>query len=233
MPSGPCTRALAVALAVGAGAVLLAGCASQDTRGDELLLTALQARLPGRYDNSAQVRADTQSATTPPHPGMSLLIAPANAALIGKTVYYVRETEAGNPQHVLSQSIWVLGRTTDVHGRQDEIEQHVYLFKEPQRWIHVGEQPELLESMLPQDLQQLPGCELLWTRKETDYLARRKSENCVPLGRAEGMLLEQRIELRDNQLALQLQQVGPDGTLDMAAAQPEPLFRFVRRGAAN
>ncbi len=224
---------LRTALAIASGAIVLTACASQDTRGDELLLSALQARLPGRYDNSAQVRADGQSTATPPHLGINLLIAPANAALIGKTVYYVRETEAQDPQHVLSQSIWVLGRTTDVHGRQDEIEQHVYLFKEPKRWIHVGDQPELLESMLPQDLQQLPGCELLWTRQEAVYQARRKSQTCSPLGRAEGVLLEQRIELRDNQLALQLQQVGADGTLDMAAAQPDPLFRFVRRGAAN
>jgi len=223
-------------LKAGAALVLLAlaGCGMQQSRRDDQVMAALQARLPGRYDNGAQVRSDAQSGAAQAHPAVSLLIMPANAAFIGKTVYFVRENETGDPRHVLSESIWVLGRTTDVHGKQQQqIEQHVYLFKEPQRWVNAGEQPELLESMLPQDLQQLPGCELIWTRRDADYIAQRPSNGCSPVTKSEGMMLEQRLELHENELAVQQQQMGAEGLLDVTDVHADPFLRFVRRGAAN
>jgi CpeT/CpcT family protein DUF1001 len=215
----------------------LAGCGAgpRNTRGNDQLMTLLQAKLPGRYDNAAQVRTDAQAGTPQAHAAMTLLIAPAYADLVGKTSYYVRETDTGDPRHVLSQSIWVLGRTTDAHGKQERLEMHIYLFKEPQRWTQVGEDPELLQSLLPQDLQRLPGCELTWSHKDKDpvYIAQRNSQNCAPVTKAEGMLLEQRIELRDNQLALQQQQISADGLVDVTDPQTDAFFRFVHRGAAN
>ena len=54
-------------------------------------------------------------------PPLDLLIAPADAALIGKTTYYVRETPAGEPRRVLSQYIWVFGRTVEVHSKASDM----------------------------------------------------------------------------------------------------------------
>jgi CpeT/CpcT family (DUF1001) len=227
-------RYTALLAVIAAAAVpLLSGCADQKKKKDEVPLMELQVRLPGRYDNAAQVRDDTRSGVVEPHAALDLLVAPAKADLVGKASYYVRETAHGDPRRVLSQRIWVFGHTTDAHSKDERIEQHIYLFKEPQRWVHVGEEPELLESLLPEDLVQLPGCELIWTKKDTAFIAHRKAENCSPAGRSEGLLLEQRMELRENQLALQEQQVGPDGLIDVSASLADPFYRFVRRGAAN
>jgi CpeT/CpcT family (DUF1001) len=229
------SAAMAAAMAMLALATLtLAGCAAHKANArDEKVLDELRTRLPGRYDNAAQAHADLRLGVNGPHESLNLLIAPANASLIGKIAYYVRESAGDDPNRVFSQRIWVLGHALDLHTKEPLVEQRIYLFKEPQRWVHVGENPELLQSLVPEDLQQLPGCELIWKKRESIFEAHRKSEDCSPAAKYEGLLLEQRIELRENQLALAAQQVGPEGLLPLSSAQEDPFYRFVRRGSAN
>jgi len=230
-------------LAILAVALGIVGCGGEPTKPADDALAALQTRLPGRYDNAAQVRSDTRAGVAEAQPPIDLLIVNANAALIGKTTYYVRQTPSGNPRRVLSQYIWVFGRTVetramrddkDEHGKPKEyLEQHVYVFKEPQRWLRAGEQPEMLESLLPDDLQRLTGCELLWTRNDTGFTAERRTVNCEPESKSEGQLIEQKIELRDSHLSLLEQQISPDGLLAAPAGQSDPYYRFVRHGVSN
>jgi hypothetical protein len=241
---------LAGRLLVIAGATLslAAQCAQRQDKADDAAMTLLQARLPGRYDNVAQARAEARSGSGVTLPAIDLLIMPANAALIGKATFYVRETAAGDPQRVLSQYIWVFGRAVEVHPKgekapkpvdkdgkekEEHLEQHIYLFKEPHRWLQVGEQPELLEALLPSDLDRLTGCDLLWTTKESGFVAERRSTTCSPALKSEGQQLEQKIELKDNNLAMFEQQITADGLVDAPASPSDPEYRFTRRGAAK
>ena len=238
-----------VSLALLLSTLALAGCSEpQPKKVEDAALKELQARLPGRYDNATQVRLDERTGAAVPQPAIDLLIAPADAAFIGNTVFYVRETSSGDARRVLSQYIWVFGRTVEIHnkaahsGKSDpgaadanagSLEQHIYQFKEPQRWVHVGEQPEVLESLLPQDLQRLTGCELLWIRSDKGFTAERHSTNCDPQVKSEGQLIEQKAELSDTRLSLLEQQITPDGLIDAPAGSSDPYYRFVRRGSAN
>jgi hypothetical protein len=227
-------RVLALSLALFVGALACGGCAGQKVdKRTQVPLEELQRRLPGRYDNASQAHSDSQAGVSVPHEALSLLIAPANAALVGKAAYYVRETAADDPHRVLSQRIWVLGHAVDLHTKEPLVEQRIYLFKEPQRWLHVADEPELLQSLMPEDLQQMPGCDLIWKRRDSTFDAHRRTEDCSPAAASEGLLLEQRIELRENQLSMVVQQVGPDGLLPVSGAQEDPFYRFVRRGSAN
>src|ERR1017187_1866332 len=61
----------------------------------------------------------------------------------------------------------------------------------------------------------------------------RQTAAADPGRHSQGLLLEQRIELRENQLAVVDQQVGPDGLLALSGSQEDPFYRFVRRGDAN
>jgi hypothetical protein len=131
------------------------------------------------------------------------------------------------------------------------VEQRIYLFKEPQRWLDVSDAPELLQALMPEDLRQLSGCELLWSKVggsdkagsdkagsdkagsdkvASDYEAHRKSDSCHPASRSEGLLIEQRFELHGDRLSLIEQQVGPDGLVELSGSQVEPFYRFERRG---
>ena len=227
---------------------LAAQCAQRQDKADDAAMMLLQARLPGRYDNVAQARAEARSGSGVTLPAIDLLILPANAALIGKATFYVRETATGDPQRVLSQYIWVFGRAIEVHRKgeketrpadkeghekEEHLEQHIYLFKEPQRWLRVGDQPELLESLLPSDLDRLTGCDLLWTTRESGFVAERHSTTCSPAVKSEGQQIEQKIELKDNNLTLLEQQITADGLVDAPASPSDPQYRFVRRGAAK
>jgi hypothetical protein len=244
------TLRLAGRLLVIAGATLslAAQCAQRQDKAEDAAMALLQARLPGRYDNVAQARAEARSGSGITLPAIDLLILPANAALIGKATFYVRETAAGNPQRVLSQYIWVFGRAIEVHRKgekqappvdkdghekEEHLEQHIYLFKEPHRWLHVGEQPELLESLLPSDLDRLVGCDLLWTTRESGFVAERHSTTCSPSMKSEGQQLEQALELKDNNLGVLEQQITVDGLVDAPASPSDAYYRFVRRGAAK
>src|ERR1700689_4522714 len=74
--------ALAVAFA-------LAGCASQQQRNQEQQLKLLVAALPGEYDNTVQVQADTRAGVQPAHAPLALTVYKFKNALIGANVLYV------------------------------------------------------------------------------------------------------------------------------------------------
>jgi len=227
---GPALAALALAL----GALALQGCAAgKQSRGADAQFTQLQKMLPGHYDNEAQISSDARTGVAGAHAPVDLLILPANAALIGKATYYVRESAPDDPRRVLSQRIWVFGRAVDVHTKKPYIEQRIYLFKEPQRWLDVVDDPELLQSLLPADIQQLAGCELIWSKNGDDFEAHRQSQSCRPSSRSAGLLVEQRFELHENRLAMIQQQVGRDGLLELSGNEVEPFYLFDRRAAAN
>jgi len=226
------------------GALLLQGCASgRGSASGDAQFAQLQKELPGHYDNAAQISADARAGAAGAHAPLDLLILPANAALIGKAAYYVRQTVGGDSRRVLSQRLWVFGRAVDVHTKTPYIEQRIYVFKEPLRWLDVVDDPELLQSLLPQDIQQLTGCELIWSRADgndrgkgkgnSDFVAHRQSDSCRPSAKSAGLLLEQRFELHENRLALIQQQIGPDGLLELSGNDVEPFYLFERRAAAN
>jgi hypothetical protein len=217
-----------------AGALGLSGCAGfTQARAEDAQFAALKKALPGHYDNASQVSADERAGRPGAHAAVDLLIMPADAAMIGTAVFYVRQSSTTDARRVLSQRIWVLGRAEDVHTKKPYTEQHLYVFKEPQRWLDVEDEPELLQSLLPQDLRQLTGCELLWSQSGADFEAHRKAESCRPAARSEGLLVEQRFELHGEHLALIQQQVGADGLLELSGSAVEPFYRFERRGGAN
>ena len=235
--------ALPALTALALGTLALEGCASMaQSRAEDAQFTALQKLLPGRYDNATQVSADARAGAAGAHAAVDLVIVRADADLIGKAVFYVRQSASNNSQRVLSQRVWVLGRAQEVKTKVSHVEQRIYLFKEPQRWLDVTEEPELLQSLLPQDLRQLSGCELLWSKvggdkagkdKEkvaSDYEAHRKSDSCHPASRSEGLLIEQRFELHGDRLSLIEQQIGPDGLVELSGSDVEPFYRFERRG---
>jgi hypothetical protein len=237
-PGAACLAALA---ALALGALGLEGCASmKQSRAEDAQFTALQKLLPGRYDNASQVSADARAGAAGAHAAIELVIVRADADLIGKAVFYVRQSAANDPQRVLSQRIWVLGRAQEVRTKVSHVEQRIYLFKEPQRWLDVGDAPELLQALMPEDLRQLSGCELLWSKVgadkagsdkvASDYEAHRKADSCHPASRSEGLLIEQRFELHGDRLSLIEQQVGPDGLVELSGSQVEPFYRFERRG---
>jgi hypothetical protein len=223
------TRVLLPGLLSLAG-LALAGCAGHDRR-PPLKLETLAARLPGTYDNAAQVAQDLTHGAASPHLALTLRVAPAPAFVVSNNAYYVRETIAADPRRVLSQRLWTLSEDP----KHQRILQTMYVFKEPGRWARAVEEPEMLVSLTPDDLEPLQGCELAWT--ETDGLLRAvaATDHCRPEALKEGMLLEQRVTIRGDELSLGEAEVGADGKVAGPALFDSDVdfYRFVRRTSAS
>jgi hypothetical protein len=195
--------------------------AHNDKKKEEADFVALLKLLPGEYDNLSQTDSEGES---PQHVSVLLSIKPLDAGTIGKLVMFVHESAVNDPRRVLAQRIWMIEKT-----KEHQIIQRVFLFKEPQRWVHAADDPLVLRSLLPDDLSQLSGCELVWTKTGTGYAAAVRSEACRPGGSSEGLLIETGAELSGDDLILNEQQAGRGGRLP-AQSDPASVYHFQRRG---
>ncbi|MGH8142413.1 MAG: CpcT/CpeT family chromophore lyase [Steroidobacteraceae bacterium] len=239
-------RVMAMALATAA----LLGCATQ-ARHQQAALDELKAALPGEYDNAGQQSQGPRAAPVLP---VMLSIVTAPAQLIGDNVFFVRETAADNARLVLSQSVWTL----TFEPKQARIVQRSYLLKDPRRWLGAAQNPDLLVSMLPQDLRPLPSCDLVWTQTATGFettgapaLPRARAASargahartaatsattsatgasgCRPGPQAQGIWIEQSAQLNGRQLTLTERRTAADGALERSGA---PLSLVLQRGAS-
>lgn len=206
-------------------AVLLASCAGGSERRQAQALSSLQHALAGTYSSTAGGSAADTAVT--------LSISPITAQLIGDAVYFVRETPADNEQLVLWQGIWTLAPQAagagDHNKGQVSIVQHSFLFKDPRRWADAVNDPDLLASVLPQDLQALPGCDLTWRHTDSGYETADVARSCRPGARAKGLWTILQARLQDGELSLTERRVEESGALDLGGA---PLSMHLSRAGA-
>jgi len=197
-----------------------AGCAAHHHASQQRKdLDQLARKLPGQYDNRAQAQLD------PSDVAVDLLISPLQSTLFGDKAFYVRESVADDPRRVLGQRMWMFAQDKD-----GKILQLVYLFKDPQRWLELTDEPDLLLSLLPADMLPLASCSLIWSKSESGYEAVNKSASCQPGKKADGALIEQSMALHGDELTITAQQTDADGRLQANAGAPST-YRFERRGA--
>jgi CpeT/CpcT family (DUF1001) len=202
--------------------LLLAGCTTEATK-RQLEFDKLVKSLPGQYDNRAQAKGDASGE----HAAVALLIRPVDALAVGKIVMFVRETAADDPRRILAQHIW----TFDM-DKNNRLVQTIYLFKEPQRWVHAADDPYVIQSVLPNDLSVLSGCDLTWSKSDYGFQGTTKATECKASAGAEGLLIEQSAELRGSDLLLNEQLSGPGGTLE-GSADSASSYRFQRRSGPS
>jgi hypothetical protein len=191
-----------------------------DKKKEERDFLELLHGLAGEYDNLSQAEDDHGGQHAP----VLLTIKPLNLQALGRLVLLARETAANDKRRILSQRIWTLD-----HNKERGIVQQVYVFKDPQRWVNSLDNPEILEGLLPDDLQQLIGCELTWVKTASGYSASTRAKACRPSSEHEGMLVETAAELNGDDLTLIEQQAGVGGRLP-AEVDPAASYHFQRRG---
>lgn len=198
--------------------LLVAACASQPKR-HEIFEAELAAVLPGSYDNIAQAR------NSPDHVPLRLVIAPVQANLLGKHVYYVQEMAADDAQRVMAQKLYILNFI-------DGAEQAVLLtadFAEPARWRDAHLRRDLFKSLLPQDIRPRMGCDVVFTRGAKGFVASGRDTCRISApGNGETLRVEQRLELDPDSLAVLEIQRDAMGVIVRGDAA-DPWYRFARR----
>lgn len=208
---GMCFSALARAAApCMAVALLAAGCASEAPRHD-VELAQLDEWLPGRYDNQAQITADSK-AGRPPHEPVALAVVPVDALQMGQHVFYVEESAGrieapGTPRLILAQH---LASISVVNGK---IIAALYSFTDPQRWRDGISMPELFSSLQPQDVKLMRGCGLTWTAAPQKFVAVDDPTRCLTSAALTGSVesLRIRVELTREEIALSAGPSEPGG----------------------
>ena len=202
-------------------ALLAASCAS-GPKPDKVFLAQLLGHLGGSYDNMAQSRA------SPGHAALKLMIAPVDAPLVGKHVFYVQEMAADDARRVLAQRIYIV----DAVPEQELAVLIQADLAEPLRWRDGQLNRDLFRSMLAEDLRPRAGCDLLF-RREGDGFAAASTGNCRASARdtGEALRVEQRITLDADGIALFEQQRDAAGQ-QVPGSEPDPWYRFARRADA-
>jgi hypothetical protein len=235
-------RGLALGAAGAAIAGWIGGCSSQPAR-QQTELAVLGSALPGVYHDVGAAGATgaagaASSASAPAAnsaPTLTFSIKRVRVQLVGDVVFFVRETAATNENLVFAQRIWTL-----VLNAQGQVLQRMYRFKDPRRWVGVADNQDLLLSLLPDDLELLQGCELIWHLSPTDatgapsaaqapraahapratgateashFEASPAHDSCQPGEAAQGQSIERGATLNGTELSLAERQIGADGSL--------------------
>ncbi len=143
-------------LAAVAFAALLVGCANQTKLRQAELVQILQW-LPGQYSSDA----------------VAIAITPVYAPRLSRHVFYVQEMAPSDPRQITLQRLWSLDVTED-----DQIMHTVWALAEPARWRNAHLTPDLFKGLQPQDMQRVPGCELLWKKEGERFTASVLSPRC-------------------------------------------------------
>lgn len=207
-------------IAWAAAAVLLGACADQE-KARETELIELLVSIAGHYDNTSQVEGDIRRGLHPPHDALALVVVPVDDPIIGEHVFYVQEMAADDPRRVMAQRIW----TFDITDKK--IVQTVWTLREPLRWRDSQHDPDLLKSMLTQDVARVAGCNLTWKKTATGFSASNEPKTCRSTSRVTSgtVQIDTRMELDANGLSLAENATDAAGQLAQGRTD-EPFVRF-------
>src|SRR5262249_21609221 len=138
----------------------------------EVVLNELVQMIPGHYENTAQVQAETAHGVQSPHEAIALDIVPIEAIMIGDNVFYVQESIAGDPNRVLGQKIMMFGVV------KKDIVQTDYTLSEPYRWRNGQLNPDLFKALMVQDVHTVKGCSLRWKRQDDKLVGANDPKTC-------------------------------------------------------
>jgi hypothetical protein len=152
----------------------VAGCAAHHNsdKSSEPQMMGLLAVLPGTYDNSVQADLEARTGVHPGHVAVALSITHVYAPRLGHFVYYAQETAVGDPRRVLSQKIYSF-KFDDKRG----IVETLYQLVEPLRWRDGQLNKDVFSSIDTEDVQ-AEGCQLLWKKKDADFVATHDPKVC-------------------------------------------------------
>jgi hypothetical protein len=192
MVDAPLHRSASAPLLVLLALAGLAACADQEAlRRAELI--ALAGTLPGVWDNHSQVASERAGQGPVVHLPEQLEIVRAAAPVIGKVVFLVREHASADARRVLSERLWIFD---SLDGKV--LVAQVARFTEPARWAGERAAPELLRSIVPQDVANLPGCTLVWRAQDGGFSGETAAPGCP--GPGAGRRLAQQWRVAGTQL---------------------------------
>lgn len=198
-------------------AIALSGCERLDKLRKQDL-ERLRSWYPGEYSNVAQVEADMANGVADVREPVTIVIVPVAALAMGETVFYVQQSDAMNPQRILSQRLHRFEK-----GPEDvNILQTILTLKQPERWLGGDQQPDLFKSIRPDDVLAGPGCALAWTFENDKFTA------ICPVAPTATAAPAAHVELTPTELKLATLSFNGKPR-DVPSRSSDPMYRFERK----
>ena len=159
------------------------------------LVSALEASWTGVYDDLEQVVFDAGASSgllLPTDQRVRTIVTPVGLPWLGAHVLYLEEFLHDDPQSVRRHVLLVLlpaspGSDTLVRVRQ-------FSFRDPSRWHLASGDTAGLSQLTEQDLESLPGCDLLLAREGQQFHGGTLGRHCVQPG-ASAQYIDYRVRL--------------------------------------
>jgi hypothetical protein len=217
------THALVAMLAASA---LLAACASELKKA-EANLAEIEAWLPGHYDNMEQAEADAAQGRSE-HTALTINIVPVHMPTFGDHVFYLQETVTNDPRRITTQRLLSFEAMKD-----GGVLETIYMLAQPGRWRDGHLNPDLFKGMMYNDATPLVGCELLWKKEGTRFVAANPTGGCRATVQSLGgsVRLQTRAELSPDEFSLAELAYNANGELVQGDAN-EPFYHYKKRSGS-
>ncbi len=142
-------------------------------------LAALVASWSGVYDDLEQVIFDERALTplvSDDTRRIRTIVAPVALPWLGPSVLYLEEFSQDDPEDPRREVLlWLAPERGSDAGT---VRVRELTFREPERWRHLYQRPELLRRLRAGDLASMPGCDLVLTRDGDQFRGGTVGRNC-------------------------------------------------------
>jgi hypothetical protein len=210
----------AIALALAAG-LALGGCAA-DLKKAQVEVAQIADLLPGHYSNSAQAAADAKEGRGK-HDAKAIDIVRLRLPLLSDYAFYAQEVSLEDRQRILSQRLYTFEPMKD-----GTVVQRLFTFAQPDRWRGGLGNPSVFTGMMYNDTNAMAGCELIWKKEGTKFVAANNREACrMTLPSIGTVRTDMKVELSGDELSMAELAYTPGGKLVQGNAA-DPFYRYER-----
>jgi hypothetical protein len=145
---------------------------------EEAILGTLMQDWAGTHDSAEQVIFDRRGPAFMISPvRLSTRVSPVNLPWLGAHVLYLEEALQDDPAHPRRQVL--LRLSLDTQLRPERVRVRQYTFRDPGLWRGLASDLQALSALRHDDVQTLPGCDLLLSREGTQYSGGTLGRGCI------------------------------------------------------
>jgi hypothetical protein len=136
----------------------------------------LMTWFPGVYDNQEQVYFEGEQGIeeTLRHQRLHSVFAPVELPAFGEHVFYVQQHLNDDPDRIYQQRIYSFHLDYD----QKAIRLIVHVPNDPATLKGAHNDTRLLNTLTPEQTTVLPGCDIVWQRKENQFVGHLRPDSC-------------------------------------------------------
>ncbi|ESO91310.1 hypothetical protein LOTGIDRAFT_228780 [Lottia gigantea] len=153
---------------------LCIGLALSDVHED---LTQLAEQFEGKFDNIDQFNYDIKHKPVQErHLHLITTSVPEDVPiLIGFKCFYVEQYLNGNISNVIRQRLYTYG----IDKKSQQVVLKLYSFSQPERFLHSPAHSDKFASLTIEDLIYAEGCDVYWTRLDSNYFRSNMFNTCI------------------------------------------------------